>query len=31
VPQTRIVFIAEIGVLSSAEINAVMEACIEAG
>jgi G3E family GTPase len=28
VPRTRIVFIAEIGVLSSAEINGIMEACI---
>jgi G3E family GTPase len=31
VPRTRIVFIAEIGVLSIAEINGIMEACIEAG
>jgi hypothetical protein len=31
VPRTRIVFIAEIGVLSSAEIDGIMEACIEAG
>jgi len=31
VPRTRIVFIAEIGVLSTAEIDEVMEACIEAG
>jgi G3E family GTPase len=30
VPRTRIVFIAEIGVLSSAEIDRVMQACIEA-
>jgi hypothetical protein len=31
VPRARIVFIAEIGVLSMAEINGIMEACIEAG
>jgi G3E family GTPase len=31
VPRTRIVFIAEIGVLSTAEINGIMQACIEAG
>ena len=31
VPRTRIVFIAEIGVLSIAEIDGIMEACIEAG
>jgi G3E family GTPase len=31
VPRTRIVFIAEIGVLSSAEIDGIMETCIEAG
>ena len=31
VPRTRIVFIAEIGVLSRAEIDNVMEACVEAG
>jgi G3E family GTPase len=30
-PRTRIVFIAEIGVLSSAEIDAIMEGCVEAG
>jgi G3E family GTPase len=30
-PRTRIVFIAEIGVLSTAEIDGIMEACIEAG
>ena len=30
VPRTRIVFIAEIGVLSTAEIDGIMEACIEA-
>jgi G3E family GTPase len=30
-PRTRIVFIAEIGVLSIAEIDGIMEACIEAG
>ena len=29
VPRTRIVFIAEIGVLSIAEIDAIMEKCIE--
>ena len=29
VPRTRIVFIAEIGVLSKAEIDRIMEACIE--
>jgi G3E family GTPase len=31
VPCARIVFIAEIGVLSSAEIESVMAACVEAG
>jgi len=31
VPRARIVFIAEIGVLSTAEIDRIMEACIEAG
>ena len=31
VPPTRIVFIAEIGVLSKAEIGRAMEGCIEAG
>jgi G3E family GTPase len=31
VPRARIVFIAEIGMLSSAEIDRIMEACIEAG
>src|SRR5438552_16228044 len=31
VPRARIVFIAEIGVLSSAEINGIMEECIEGG
>jgi G3E family GTPase len=30
-PRTRIVFVAEIGVLSSAEIDSIMEGCIEAG
>jgi hypothetical protein len=30
VPRTRIVFIAEIGVLSLAEIDATMAECIEA-
>ena len=30
-PRARIVFIAEIGVLSIAEIDAIMEECIEAG
>ena len=29
-PRTRIVFVAEIGVLSSAEIDRIMEGCIEA-
>jgi G3E family GTPase len=29
VPRTRIVFIAEIGILSVAEIDAIMERCIE--
>jgi hypothetical protein len=29
VPRTRIVFIAEIGVLSNAEIDRIMQACIE--
>ena len=31
VPRARMVFIAEIGVLSTAEINGIMEECIEAG
>ncbi len=31
VPPTRIVFIAEIGVLSKAEIDRVMQGCVEAG
>src|SRR5204862_344168 len=31
VPRARIVFIAEIGVLSSAEIDRIMKGCIEAG
>lgn len=31
VPRTRIVFIAEIGVLSRAEIDGIMQACVEAG
>ena len=31
VPRVRIVFIAEIGVLSSAEIDRVMAECVEAG
>ncbi|WP_174248091.1 GTP-binding protein [Bradyrhizobium sp. S69] len=30
-PRTRIVFVAEIGVLSRAEIDSVMQGCIEAG
>jgi len=30
-PRTRIVFIAELGVLSKAEIDGIMEACVEAG
>jgi G3E family GTPase len=30
-PRTRIVFVAEIGILSSAEIDRIMEGCIEAG
>jgi G3E family GTPase len=30
-PRTRIVFVAEIGMLSSAEIDSVMEGCIDAG
>jgi G3E family GTPase len=30
-PRTRIVFVAEIGVLSSAEVDRIMEGCIEAG
>jgi hypothetical protein len=29
VPRTRIVVIAEIGILSIAEIDAIMEACVE--
>jgi G3E family GTPase len=31
VPRARIVFIAEIGVLSMAEIDSIMQACTEAG
>ena len=31
VPRTRIVFVAEIGDLSSAEIDGIMKGCIEAG
>ena len=31
VPRTRIVFIAEIGVLSRAEIDSIMASCVEAG
>jgi len=31
VPRTRMVFIAEIGILSRAEIDNVMKACVEAG
>jgi G3E family GTPase len=30
-PRTRIVFIAELGVLSAAEVERVMQACVEAG
>jgi G3E family GTPase len=30
-PRTRIVFVAELGVLSSAEIDRIMDGCIEAG
>ena len=30
-PRTRIVFVAEIGVLSSAEIDGIMQGCFEAG
>jgi len=30
-PRTRIVFVAEIGLLSSAEIDGIMEGCIETG
>jgi G3E family GTPase len=30
-PRTRIVFVAEIGVLSRAEIDSIMQGCIEAG
>lgn len=30
VPRSRIVFIAELGVLSKAELDAIMEACVEA-
>jgi G3E family GTPase len=30
-PRTRIVFVAELGVLSSAEIDRIMEGCVEAG
>jgi G3E family GTPase len=30
-PRTRIVFVAEIGVLSRAEIDGIMEGCVEAG
>jgi hypothetical protein len=28
-PRTRIVFVAEIGVLSRAEIDSVMQGCVE--
>ena len=31
VPRTRIVFIAEIGVLSRVEIDGIMQACVEGG
>jgi len=31
VPRARIVFIAEMGVLSRAEIDSIMAGCIEAG
>jgi len=31
VPRTRIVFIAELGVLSRAEIDSIMASCVEAG
>jgi G3E family GTPase len=31
VPRTRIVFVAEIGVLSRAEIDRIMQGCVEAG
>jgi G3E family GTPase len=31
VPRARIVFIAEIGVLSAAEIDGIMEGCVESG
>ena len=31
VPRARIVFIAEIGILSTAEVDEIMEACVEAG
>jgi G3E family GTPase len=31
VPRTRIVFIAEIGMLSRAEIDGIMQACVDAG
>ena len=30
VPRTRVVFIAEIGVLSRAEVGTIMQACVEA-
>lgn len=30
-PRTRIVFIAELGVLSSAELDRIMQPCVEAG
>jgi G3E family GTPase len=30
-PRTRIVFVAELGVLSSAEIDSIMQGCVEAG
>jgi G3E family GTPase len=30
-PRTRIVFVAEIGMLSRAEIDSIMQGCIEAG
>jgi len=31
VPRTRIVFIAELGVLSNAEVDRIMQACVDAG
>jgi hypothetical protein len=31
VPRTRMVFIAEFGVLSRAEIDSIMAGCVEAG